>query len=106
MTPDRRASIDEILEYWIDEIGVARWYKADPAIDAEITRRFAPLWHAARRDPADAWAVTARGALANLILLDQFPRNLFRGTANAFATHARARARPLRDRAPARPGGP
>jgi len=93
MIPDRRAAIADILGYWIDEVGVARWYVADPAIDTEITTRFGALWREARNDPAQAWAATAQGALANLILLDQFPRNMFRGTADAFGSDLAARAR-------------
>ncbi|MDT8343978.1 MAG: DUF924 family protein [Thermohalobaculum sp.] len=93
MIADRHAAFEAVTGFWLDQIGPERWYVADPTLDAAITRRFATLWQAAARDPAEAWLATPRGALAHLIVLDQFPRNMFRGTARAFATDARARAR-------------
>jgi uncharacterized protein (DUF924 family) len=89
----------EVLEFWfggVDEqsLGTERtaWFRKDDAFDAEIHRRFLPLWQRARRGELDAEVQDALGALALLIVLDQFPRNLFRGQADAFATDAQARA--------------
>lgn len=96
MIPDRRAAIGRILDFWLTEVGAARWYVADATLDARTTERFAALWDAARRDRPEAWLATAEGALAHLVLLDQFPRNMFRGTASAFATDMLARARARR----------
>ena len=85
----------EIVAFWRDA-GAARWFAKDEAFDAEIIRCFEPAHHAAARGELDAWAETPQGALALLILLDQFPRNIWRGSAHAFATdplalhHARA----------------
>lgn len=85
----------EIVAFWRDA-GAARWFAKDEAFDAEIIRCFEPAHHAAARGEFNAWADTPQGALALLILLDQFPRNIWRGSAHAFATdplalhHARA----------------
>ncbi|MCL5778495.1 DUF924 domain-containing protein [Limibaculum sp. FT325] len=96
MIPDRTRATAEILDFWLGEIGPGKWYVADPGLDAAIARRFASLWHEALRDPPESWLCTARGALAHLVLLDQFPRNMFGGTARAYASDQRARARAKR----------
>lgn len=83
---------DGVLGFWLDEVGPKRWYVSDGAIDAEITRRFEALWRRAGAGRCDGWAAAPEGALALLILLDQFPRNMFRGTAAAFSTDQRALA--------------
>jgi uncharacterized protein (DUF924 family) len=90
--------IDEILGFWFQGDPHAfrqAWFKRDDAFDAEIRKRFGTLLAPAREGAHDAWATTPHGALALSILLDQFPRNLHRGTAEAFACdpHARAIAR-------------
>lgn len=85
----------EILDFWFaDGPNNARkaWFVKDPAFDAQIAQHFGPLVAPAREGTFDSWAVTPKGALALLILLDQFPRNLFRGSAEAFASDAHARA--------------
>jgi uncharacterized protein (DUF924 family) len=80
----------QVLAFW-REAGPRKWFSKDAAFDAEIRKRFeAPHFAAARRE-LDGWADTAEGALALLILLDQFPRNMYRGTAHAFATDPLAR---------------
>lgn len=81
-----------ILQFWLDEVGEAGWYKADDAVDAAIRDRFLPAWQAAHDAGAAPWMDDAEGALASLILLDQFPRNMFRGDPRAFATDGPARA--------------
>ena len=95
-TPSRAAAI---LEFWFGAPGdpahgcfQPRWFKPDVEFDAEIRRRFLADVEAASSGALDAWAETPDGALALLILLDQFPRNLFRGSPRAYATDARARA--------------
>ena len=81
----------EIVAFWRDA-GPARWFAKDDAFDAEIARRFEATHHAAARGELADWAETAEGSLALLILLDQFPRNIWRGSAHAFATDPLARA--------------
>lgn len=83
---------EAILAFWLDEVGPHRWFEADPALDAGMRRRFEALWREAAAGRLDGWIVQPRPALALVILLDQMPRNMFRGTARAFATDARARA--------------
>jgi uncharacterized protein (DUF924 family) len=75
----------EIVDFW-REAGPAKWFNGGAAFDAE-TRRFLEAAHfAAARRELDAWADDADGALALLILLDQVPRNIFRGSAHSYAT--------------------
>ncbi|MBO1076734.1 DUF924 family protein [Roseomonas marmotae] len=88
----------EILEFWFDgNLGRSRpiWFERNDAFDAAISARFGDLVIPAREGELDDWAADAEGALALLLLLDQFPRNLFRGQSAAFASdpHARAVAR-------------
>lgn len=82
---------DDIIAFW-REAGPERWFAKDEAFDAEIRRRFLAAHEAAARGDLDDWENTPEGALALLILLDQFPRNMFRGSARAFATDAQALA--------------
>lgn len=84
--------IDEVLAFWFSEPVEARWFRADPALDAAIGERFGALVTAAAAGELDDWLETADGALALVILLDQFPRNIHRGTPAAFAADAKARA--------------
>lgn len=75
----------DVVAFWTDA-GPQQWYAKSDAFDAEFRRRFeAAHWAAASRQ-LDAWQEDADGALALMILLDQFPRNAFRGTAHMFAT--------------------
>ncbi len=80
----------DVVAFW-KEAGPAKWFAKDAAFDAEFRRRFHDAHVAAARRELDDWAGTAEGALALLILLDQFPRNSFRDTGHAFATDPLAR---------------
>ena len=98
----RGRAVDEaaqIISFW-RQAGQERWFKRDDAFDAGITARFAGLHARAASGALAAWEENAQGALALLLLLDQFPRNMFRASARAFATDAQARA--VADRALAR----
>jgi len=79
-----------IARFW-REAGPKAWFAADRAFDAAIRARFETEHHAAARSERTAWAASPEGALALPLLLDQFPRNLWRGSAHAFATDALAR---------------
>ena len=81
----------EVLEFWLHEVGPEGWYKGSEEIDLACTR-FADLWLAARDGGLDHWVDGTVGTLAYLILTDQIPRNIHRGTALAFATDGLARA--------------
>jgi len=85
------ASAAEVVRFWT-EAGPDRWFNKDDAFDAEIGRRFLTTHEAAAAGKLASWESGAEGALALLILLDQFPRNMFRKSARAFATDAQARA--------------
>jgi uncharacterized protein (DUF924 family) len=80
----------DVVTFWT-EAGPKAWYKKHKAFDDEIRRRFEAVHFAASRGELDSWAETAEGALALLLLLDQFPRNMFRGSPHAFATDPLAR---------------
>lgn len=78
-----------VLAFW-RAAGSQKWYAADAAFDAEIRTRFLSVYEAAAAGHL-AWDDTPEGALALIIVLDQFPRNMFRGSARAFAADALAR---------------
>ena len=80
----------DVVSFWI-QAGPKAWFGKSEAFDTEIRQRFEALHHAAARGELGDWADTPEGALALLLLLDQFPRNLFRGSPHAFATDPLAR---------------
>jgi uncharacterized protein (DUF924 family) len=86
-TPD---AAREVLVFWRDA-GPKLWFARDEAFDTRFRERFLALHERAARGELSGWTKTAEGALALIILLDQFPRNSFRGTARMFATDALAR---------------
>ncbi len=77
---------EDVLAYWLDEIGPKGWYKGGPALDAEIREKFLETWKAAAEGALSLWLTYPSGTLAYCIVTDQFTRNMFRGTAQAFAT--------------------
>jgi len=97
MTVDRRSSVDEILEFWFgaedDDLSQAesRWFIPNPEFDRLCTERFLDVYEDAARGLLDDWRSEPRSCLALVLLLDQFPRNMFRDTPRAFATDAKAR---------------
>lgn len=76
----------EVLEFWLDEVGESAWYSPPVDLDDRIRARFAPAWQAAREGTFGLWLTYPSGLLAYILLLDQFPRNMFRDAADAFAT--------------------
>ncbi len=85
------ATPNDILGFW-RHAGPKQWFAAKPAFDAAIRLKFEAVHHAAARGEYDRWAETPEGTLALLIMLDQFPRNLYRGSGHAFATDGKALA--------------
>ena len=81
----------DVIGFWL-QAGPDKWFKKVVAFDEAIRLKFEPTHHRAARGEYDAWVGDPRGALALLLLLDQFPRNLYRGSAHAFATDPKARA--------------
>ncbi len=90
MTLDARHP-DDIVGFWA-AAGMARWFACDPAFEAEFAARFTDAYLEAAACRLKDWVGTATGARALLILLDQFPRDAFRGTAHAYATDGLALA--------------
>lgn len=80
----------EVLDFWLGEVGPEGWYAGSDELDAVIRDRFADLWQAALEGGLEHWVEGAAGSLAYLIVTDQFPRNMWRGSARAFATDAQA----------------
>lgn len=85
------ASAAEVVTFW-QAAGPDRWFTKDDVFDKEIRERFFDTYEAAAAGKLSDWEQSAQGALALLILLDQFPRNMFRADARAFATDPLARA--------------
>ncbi|MBO9677965.1 MAG: DUF924 domain-containing protein [Acidovorax sp.] len=79
---------DDILHFWFTESTPAQWFAKDDAFDAKIRERYLSCHQAAALGEYWEWRATARGRLAEIIVLDQFSRNLFRGQAQAFAQDA------------------
>ena len=82
----------DVLRFWLDEVGPKGWFIADDGVDQICRNRFGALVEEALAGGLTEWEAEAQSALALLIVLDQFPRNLFRGEARAFAGDARALA--------------
>ena len=81
----------DVVGFW-QSAGPEKWFAKNAKFDEAIALKFEPVHHAAARGEYDGWAASAEGALALLLLLDQFPRNLYRGSAHAFATDPKALA--------------
>lgn len=79
-----------VTKFWRDA-GEDAWFEKNEAFDADFRNRFLELHYAAARRECDDWSAHAEGSLALMILLDQFPRNCFRGTGHMYATDPLAR---------------
>lgn len=75
-----------VLRFWYRELSPPQWFRKDAAVDAAIVARFGALWSDMSTLPPEQLAADAKGALAAVIVLDQFPRNMFRGSAKAFTS--------------------
>jgi uncharacterized protein (DUF924 family) len=80
----RNVAPSNVLDFWFSQNRKA-WFEKNPAFDEQIRTRFLPLFEQALRGELDAWSGEPAGCLALVILLDQYPRNMFRGSAKAFA---------------------
>ena len=77
---------ETILSYWYSERMKKYWFRSTPEIDTEIRDKFEALWEKSAKGELDHWAETAEGALALVIILDQFPLNMFRNQSKSFQT--------------------
>ncbi len=84
--------VDEVIGFWFEELSRAAWYERDAATDDAIRARFGPLYERLSTAPPDIDGATARTVLAAVIVLDQFPRNMFRDSPKAFACDGTALA--------------
>jgi len=83
---------EELLAFWFDERNTKHWFRSTPEFDREIRNRFERTWQSAISDELAHWETTAEGALALVILLDQFPLNMFRDRPEGYASEAQSRA--------------
>lgn len=90
-TAPARQSAEDVLAFWL-AAGSERWFEDDEAFDATIRARFATTYADAAAGRLSAWENSPEGALALVIVLDQFPRNMFRNSACAYAADRLARA--------------
>lgn len=81
---------EDVLRFWFEEIQPAQWWKADPDFDALVRASFGPLHAAAVAAELHPWRCTPEGRLAEVIVLDQFSRNIHRGSPLAFAADGMA----------------
>ncbi len=86
------SQIAEILEFWFAPGMAEKWFEQVPDLDREVRERFGALHERAAAGELDAWRDSAEGCLALLVLLDQTPRNIFRGDPRTYATDGMARA--------------
>lgn len=82
----------DVVKFWLDEIGPASWYVPGKGLDQEVRDRFEQVWWNTLKGANALWLTYATGTLAYLILMDQMPRNMFRGTARAFGSDRQALA--------------
>lgn len=88
----RTMNPEPVLTYWLDELGPKGWYDGSPELDATIRSRFETLWGEAMAGGLLHWLTNPDEALAYIILTDQMPRNMFRGTWRAYSSDRLARA--------------
>jgi len=81
----------EIIDFWFSNPVRRLWFESTPEFDRQVHERFLATFEAASAGRLDAWQESPAGALALVIVLDQFPLNMFRGDARSFSTEARAR---------------
>ena len=80
------AGPEDVLKFWLEDIGPAGWYSSSEDLDADIRARFEELWNDAQAGKLNHWLTNPTDALAFLILTDQFPRNMFRDSGKAFSS--------------------
>ncbi|MDT3251312.1 DUF924 family protein [Serratia sp. root2] len=80
----------QVIDFWFEEIDPVMWFKKDDDFDSRLQVRFGELWHAAAAGELAHWRETIEGRLAEVIVLDQFSRNLYRGTPRAFSSDCMA----------------
>ena len=88
---NHESNIDRVISYWFAGPDAhKKWFGGGPSVDAEIKDQFSPLVLAARSSQLESWRGKPDGELALVLLLDQFPRNIFRGTPESFSSDSMA----------------
>ena len=87
--PMELGSLD-IIDYWFSENSEKHWFSSTPEIDKEIKQHYEQLWQSAADGKYDEWQNSPKGSLALVIILDQFPLNMFRGHPKSFQTESKA----------------
>ncbi len=77
---------EDVLAFWLDEVGPKGWYAQDDALDKAVRERFLDTWTEASEGGLSLWLTYPSGVLAYVIVTDQFPRNMFRGDGRSFST--------------------
>lgn len=80
----------EVLKFWFEEIEPQQWFQKNESFDQEVTDRFHVTYDMAQKDLCSDWTKSADGILALCVVLDQFPRNMFRDSSKAFQTDEKA----------------
>ena len=89
-TPAARQWVDDVLNFWFQELAPHDWFKKDARLDEQIRERFSSLYATLKSTPFVPASLDARGLVAGVIALDQFPRNMFRQSAETYATDTKA----------------
>lgn len=84
------ATPQQIIDFWYSPAIKQHWFNSTPEIDQQIREQYQTLWQQAQAGQLDSWQQSPQGCLALVILLDQFPLNMFRGKAEGFATEQQA----------------
>ena len=87
---EQSISPESILNFWYSDRIKPGWFNSTPELDAEIRERYESLWYKAAEGELNEWCETAKGCLALIIVLDQFPLNMFRGKRESFETESLA----------------
>ena len=77
---------EDILNFWFYEVGQNKWFSNDRTLDSQLRERFLATYELAAEGKCETWHDTPEGVLALLLLLNEFPRRMFRGTSKAFET--------------------
>jgi len=88
----KKMNPEPVLNYWLSELDQKNWYSSTPEIDADIHTRFEPMWGEAMAGGLLHWLTNPEETLAYVLLTDQMPRNMFRGTWRAYSSDHLARA--------------
>ncbi len=90
ITENRIQTPDDIIDFWYSQRIKKQWFASTPELDQEILEQYGELWKHALAGGLDYWADTAEGSLALIIILDQFPLNMFRNQAKSFSSEKKA----------------